>query len=277
MKHREKTARQFFTQIIFLLCLSVMPVYLYAQPLINATPSVLNVSPNETITITFSVDSPVDAYYFGTEIQFDPLIFEFTGEFDTGLMAGGITIADLLANNLVGASVTRTDPLVSPASGDLLSLNFRVRQNAAVSATDFTFLAAELYDSNGLLVETQSPAPLSIQVDEAVSDLKLTIPALNQLTEGAELTVTGEIYVNDITVNESIESPRVAMWVGINLSDTDPSGWSELSWTPMIFDSQLDSYHLYLQNIGFGLSPGTYYIALRGQLDTQAFVYGGGS
>ena len=280
MKHRERTISRFFifTTFFSMFFWMIFPVALKAQtPAITATASVLAAQPNETVTLTFAVDTPVDAYYFGTEVQFDPLIFEFMGEFDTGLMTGGITIADLLANNRVGASVTRMDPLSGPASGNLLSLNFRVRRTASVDASDFTFLSADLNDSNGLLIETLLPVPLSLQVEEGVSDLKLTIPAVNQLAEGEELTVSGEIYVNDITVNESIESARVTMWVGLNLTDTDPSGWSELSWTPMVFDSQQNTYHMYRENVGFGLTSGTYYIALRGRLDTQNYVYGGTS
>ncbi|NGP75918.1 T9SS type A sorting domain-containing protein [Balneolaceae bacterium YR4-1] len=280
MRQRERTIS--FAHIFFISISTVIgllnPSIINAQtPTITASPSTLTVQPNEIITLTFGVDSPVDAYYFGTEVQFDPNIFEFIGEFDTGIMTGGITIADLLASNRVGASVSLTAPLSGPASGNLLALNFRVRQTATVGATDFTFLSAELNNSNGFLIEGLTPALLSIQVEEGVSDLKLTIPAINQLTEGGELSVSGEIYVNDITVNESLESSRISMWVGLNLTDTDPSGWSELSWTPMNFDSQLDSYHVYLENVGFGMSPGTYYIALRGQLDSQPFVYGGQS
>jgi len=276
-----KTQETIKSYCLILLCIIAclwVPLTASAQtPVITGTLSETSVQPNDVFTITLGVDSAVDAYYFGTEIEFDPEIFEFAGVSETGLMTGGISIADLLTEGRVGASVTRTDQLATPGLGDMMVLTFRVRQAASVGLSDFSFPVTELYDSGGLIIDIVSPDVITQEVLEGASDLRLDLPALNQITEGEELTVNGSVYVNDITVDEAIESGRVTVWVGVNEIDSDPSGWTESVWTPMDFNSQLDAYHWYLQQVGFLMDPGTYYIALRAQLDAQDYVYGGRS
>lgn len=256
-------------------CLALAWMARAQTPTITGTLSSSSVQPNETFNITMGIDSAVDAYYFGVEVVFDPEVFEFVGVSETGLTGGGISIADLLSEDRVGASVTRTDQLALPGTGDLMILTFRVRQQAAVGISDFTFPVTELYDSGGSLIATTAPATVSQEVAEGVSNLRLDLPVSSTIAEGDELNVEGSVYVNDITVDESLESPRVTVWVGLNATDTDPATWSESVWTPMNFTLQQDSYHRYQQNVGFQVDPGTYYIAMRAQLDAQGFVYGG--
>jgi hypothetical protein len=278
MKHQERktTSKRIAKLTLFLLWL--MPVSAVAQtPAITATSSQGNIQPNEIFTITLSVDTAVDAYYFGIEAVFDPDVFEFVSESAAGLMSSGISVADLLSEDRVGASVSRTSPLESPDSGDLLVLTFRAKQTAPVGLSQITFENVELNDSEGALIETSDPSAQQLSIEEAISDLQLAIPADNNITEGDELQVTGSIYVNDVTVDENTESARVTVWVGVNTVDSDPSGWDETAWTKMEFDAAQNSYHQYVDSVGFGMDTGNYYIALRAQLDSESYVYGGRS
>lgn len=275
---KQKTTRGYCFRLLYIFACLYLPYTTVAQtPAITGSLSESAVQPNETFTITLGVDSAVDAYYFGVEVEFDPQIFEFVNASETGLMADGISIADLIEQNRVGASVTRTDQQATPGIGNLITLTFRVRQDAAVGLSDFTFPETELYDSGGLPVEILAPDDIAQEVTEGVSDLRLDLAAENQVAEGDELEVSGSVYVNDITVGETLESGRVTVWVGVNTTDSDPSTWTESVWTPMDFNMQQDSYHLYQQNVGFLMEPGTYYIALRAQLDEQDYLYGGRS
>lgn len=276
--NKKETTRRCISNLILVVILFFLPMVSSAQtPAVTATLSETIVQPNDTFTITLGIDTAVDAYYLGLEVGFDPQVFEFTGVAETGLMTGGISIADLISEGRIGASVTRTDQLATPGLGDMMVLTFRVLQTAEVGLSDFSFPISELYDSNGLLIDTSPPAVLSQEVIEGISNLRLDLPVINQIAEGEELTVNGSIYVNDISVDESLESVRVTVWVGLNASDTDPASWGESAWIPMEFNEQLDAYHWYQQQVGYLVEPGTYYIALRAQLDAQNYVYGGRS
>lgn len=256
----------------------LIPVSAASQtPAVTATSSQLNLQPNNTLTITLSVDTAVDAYYFGLEAIFDPNVFEFVSVDATGLMSNGIKVADLLNEGRAGASVSRTSPLGAANSGDMLILTFRIIQEAPVGTSQLSFENVELNDSNGASIEISEPEPVAINVEEAISDLRLLISEDNNITEGEELEVAGSVYVNDVTVDENTESERITMWVGINDVDSNPSEWAETAWKEMDFDDVQNAYHAYKANVGFGLQPGSYYIALRGQLDSDSYVYGGRS
>jgi len=264
--------------LILLANSAMVSTAVYAQtPAISAVPSANNLKPDETVTITLSVDTPVDAFFFSLETVFDPEVFEFTGESTAGLTSGGLSVSGLLSTERAGASVTRTTPLGTPAAGELMILTFRVRQTAPVGSSMFTFDNIELSDSLGSPVETNGPQAIELNIEEAVSDLRLNLPAENIITEGEELQVSGSIFVNDITVTESSASSRITVWMGINTVDSDPSEWDEAAWSPMEFDGAENPFHRYVDFAGFGLSPGTYYIALRAQLDEGDIVFGGRS
>lgn len=278
MDHQERKIKRNYISKLFLVLIWLIPAATAAQtPAITVTSSQVNMQPNDTFSITLDVDTAVDAYYFGVEAVFDPEVFEFISASPAGLMSGGVSVADLLSEDRVGASVSRTSPLGSPDSGDLFILTFRVKQAAPVALSHITFENVELKDSDGALIETSDPSALELSIEEAISDLRLSMPADTNITEGNELQVTGSIYANDITVNQNTESGRVTVWVGIHTIDSDPSGWDETAWTKMEFDAAQNSYHQYIDSVGFGMNPGNYYIALRGQLDSGNYVYGGRS
>ncbi|MDZ7657649.1 T9SS type A sorting domain-containing protein [Fodinibius sp.] len=278
MNYQEKEINRIDILIFLVVFIWLIPIGAASQtPEVTAISSQENIKPNEEVSITFSVDTAVDAYYFGVEAVFDPDVFEFVSANPVGLMSDGMRVADLLNEDRVGASVSLTSPLDAPDSGDLLKLTFRVKQATTVGLSQISFEHVELSDSEGRNIEIVKPEALDLNVEEAVSDLQLVSSEDNNITEGEEFQVEGSIYVNDITVDENTESDRITVWVGINENDTDPSGWAEVTWTEMVFDNAQNSYHQYKKNIGFGMEPGTYYIALRGKLDSGSYVYGGQS
>lgn len=278
MIHQErKTYVSYILQLFFTVVL-LLPAGAIAQtPAVTATSPQLNLQPNNTLTITLSVDTAVDAYYFGLEAIFDPSVLEFVSVESAGLTSNGIKVADLLNENRIGASVSRTSPLGAADSGDLLILTFRIIQEAPVGTSQLSFENVELKDSNGSMIEILAPGPVAINVEEAISDLRLLTSEDNIITEGEELEVAGSVYVNDVTVDENTESERITVWVGINDVDSNPSEWAETAWNEMAFDDGQNAYHSYKANVGFGMQPGSYYIALRGQLDSDSYIYGGQS
>ena len=278
MDHQERRIRVNYVLKLLLGIIWLIPVGAASQtPGLTATSSELSIEPNDTVRVTVSVDTAVDAYYIGLEAVFDPEVFEFVSASGVGIMADGIHVADLLNENRVGASVSLTSPLGTASTGDLIMLAFRVKQTAAVGTSQISFENVEFTDSEGLMIDVTNPEALEINIEEAISDLRLQMPEDSSITEGEELKVAGSIFVNDVTKDENLESDRLTVWVGINDVDTNPSNWAETAWSKMVFDGAQNTYHQYTANIGFGMQPGRYYIALRGKLDSKSYVYGGRS
>ena len=67
------------------------------------------------------------------------------------------------------------------------------------------------------------------------------------------------------------------VWIGVNETDTDPSGWDESKWELMTFVDQTETdYFSYSSDIAFQRPVGTYYVVLRGEIiNSNEYTYGG--
>jgi hypothetical protein len=243
-----------------------------AQPYaINTNVSNAQPSANESFEITFSIADPLDFYYGGMEVSYSTDLFESTGVENTGLSAGGLHTTGEISSGTIGVSVSRTSPLSAPDQGDFMKLTFLVKGSATAETAHFIFSGQEISDSEGNLIETSPIEALSVDIQESIGRLWLTIPQTNTTTEGDPFNATGKVFATGVT-----DTNRINAWAGISNSNTDPSTWPESAWHEMKHQSTDASGNLeYSREVALQRSDGTWYIALRAQLDAGSYTYGG--
>ena len=243
-----------------------------AQPYaVEAGVSNLEPSPREEITITLSLSDSVDFYYAGLEVSYPTDAMEFVAMDTAGLSYGGIMTYGEVAQGTMGVSVSRVSPLTEPLNGPFMRLVFRVLAGAYAGTESVTFANQEIFDSDGSELEGTAPGDLTLTLQEEVSDATLTIAEENLTTEGEDFFVTGEIFATGIT-----DTSRIAVWAGVSSSDGDPSTWDASAWEEMEFvDASSSEWLSYTREIAYMRPLGTWYVALRAQLDDGSYVYGG--
>jgi hypothetical protein len=261
------------TILIFVLTLFLLPLLIKAQPhQITASVSDANPVANQHITVSLSVDDAIDFYYSSFELSFDTHQFEFLGVDNAGLSSGGINIAEEISTGLFGVAVSRTTELGSSGNGLFVELNFRVKKTATAVSSHFTITELELRDSAADEITITPPAsPVTVTVAESIGDIVLTIPASVSVTEGNTFTATSKIFATGIT-----DHSRLSIRIGVNSANTDPSAWDESSWIAADFTTvDGDNYLHFEREIAFQRPVGVYYVAVRTQLESDPFAYGG--
>lgn len=267
----KKQSLQTILKIGFLVFISFFkfPLLSEAQPAtINASLSAAEIKANGDIEITFSVGSAVDAYFFSLETIYDSNKLQFIEVSNKGLTDGGISIADNLSENRIGASVSRTNSLETPSSGDLMVLLFRAKTDVLPGLESFTFEEVTLSDSSGEDIDTDGPVQQTFGITESISDVDLKTPAVVEVTEGDTYEAAGRVFAAGIT-DDAVNSGRTTVWIGVSEVNTDPTGWNENVWQQMDFSASVDGYFEFTSEIAHMRQVGTYYLALRAELDTE--------
>ncbi|WP_438966398.1 beta strand repeat-containing protein [Flavobacterium sp.] len=128
---------------------------------------------------------------------------------------------------------------------------------------------------NGANVETvfgtsASETTLAAQlVDYAVVQFPNTTQSI---LEGANLTVYARAYEPGLTTLSGEQSNLFA-WIGYSSTDVDPSN-PVFTWIPATFNAEFGNDDEYQATLT-GLPIGTYYYAVRFQIGTGPYVYGG--
>ncbi|MGF1669197.1 MAG: T9SS type A sorting domain-containing protein [Balneolaceae bacterium] len=251
----------------------------YAQPVIEAAVSPDGSNPGDIVSVTISVSDPVDAFFFASRVTFNPDDLEFIELEEAGILAGlnTLTFYNNYSTSEIGISITRTEPLSTNSAGELAVIRFRVRPLASAGNTSVQFSELQLSDSNGTDIPIQEPDDVNVNINVAIGDAALIMPASVTIQDGESFEATGRVFASTITDGED-EITNLTVWAGVNTSNTDPSGWNESVWEEMDFDSKdPDGFAVYRRDIGFMRPQGDYYIAIRAQLDGAEFVFGGRS
>src|SRR6056297_458382 len=261
---------------ILIYVLLFLPLHVFSQSVeIQTNLSNSELLPGEEVSLTLTVDEAVDAFFFSVEVEFDSEVLEYVSIENVGLTTGGLNIAEITADGLLGASVSRTSPLVSPESGDLMELTLIGKERTDVGLFAFSFLNQSFYNSADEEIVTDPLVDASFNVQEDISSLALTTPAVIDVAEGDQYFATSDVYANGVS-QDAANSSRVTLWVGINADNTDPSTWDESVWELMDFSEESEGSFQYEKEIAFQRPLGTYYVATRAELDTQpGFKYGG--
>ena len=274
-----KTLRYNYRTVLlsFMLCITGTITHAYGQTIqIEAQPSESSLVAGQQVELTFSISEPADAYFFSAEVEFDPEVFEYTGITLTDLTDGGLQTAALVSPNMIGAAVSRTIGLEAPASGDLMILTFTVKTFSPAGTSSIEFDNVKFADSNGEPIDFDPPEDVELTIEESISSFSLDTPLSITVTEGDSYQATGKLFANGITTDEE-NSSRVNMWVGVSETNSDPSGWGDPAWELMSFEDQTgDDFFEYLGEIAFQRDVGSYYVALRADLDDSGeFSYAG--
>lgn len=274
MTNQRRLLSKLATSLFLLLML--FPLLSVAQTSVSVELSKTNIDANETVELTFLLDDAEDFYYFSVEVLFDPAVFEFVDVETTGLTSGGLSIADLIEPGRLGASVTLTEEMQSADLGAFMRVTFGAKSKASVGTGSFVFENQELSDSNGDTIETIPVEDTGYMINESIGVAELTMNQAVTITEGDEFDATGRIYAADITDDPANES-RIRTWIGISDQDTDPATWSETNWYLMDFVEKDDeNYFTYSKEIAYMRPVGTWYVALRSDLDQdEDYRFGG--
>ncbi|WP_432672667.1 T9SS sorting signal type C domain-containing protein [Flavobacterium sp. SM2513] len=108
--------------------------------------------------------------------------------------------------------------------------------------------------------------------DPVITYAVLQFPGTADLYEGNTVTVYGRVYAETVTEGPG-GSGMITAEVGYNATNTNPNTW--VNWTTATWNAQYGNNDEYNASIGTGLTPGTYYYAVRFKLGTGAYVYGG--
>lgn len=87
-------------------------------------------------------------------------------------------------------------------------------------------------------------------------------PPTAEINEGGSFNVYAQVWIGDVT-NSPGQSEGLQAWIGVSSANTDPSTWSEDSWSPASFNGDNGNNDEFTASIGSDLSSGTYYYASR--------------
>lgn len=107
----------------------------------------------------------------------------------------------------------------------------------------------------------------------AITFANLQYPGFGQSNPGMDYWVYGQAYIPGIT-GQATPAPGLQMWVGYNLSNTNPSTWTD--WIAATYNTAAGNNDEFKANLGAGLPVlGTIYYATRFQYNADPYVYGG--
>lgn len=264
---------------IILIFATIMPAIVSSQPVIDTIVTPESVNPGETVTITLSVNEPVDAFFFASSVTYNPEYLEFLSLEAAGILddAGTLTFHNNYSSSEIGLSVTRTAALPAAEQGDLAVLTFRVKSLAAAGLNSIGLSDIQLSDSAGDDIDIIAPEEAEFTVNTAIGEAALEMPAEVIIQSGESFEAAGRIFVSTITDGDD-EISGLTVWIGLDTEDTDPSSWSEEVWEEMSFDSKdSDGFARFTSEIGLMRERGDYFVAIRAQLDGGEFVFGGRS
>ena len=277
MKNNNYLSRIFHT--IILILATGLTAIVSSQPAINTNVTPEAVNPGETLTITLDVSEPVDAFFFATRVTYNPEYLEFISLEAAGILddPGTLTFHNDYPSSEIGISVTRTASLPAAEQGELAALTFRVKNLAAAGLNSIGLSDLQLSDSAGDDIDIIAPEEAEFTVNTAIGEAALDMPAEVTIQSGESFETAGRIFASTITDGDDDVS-GLTVWVGLNTEDSDPSSWSEDVWEEMSFESkESDGFAVFTGEIGFMRERESFYVAIRAQLGSDEFVYGGRS
>src|SRR6056297_3753490 len=166
---------------------------------IQAELSATELISGETVTLTFSTDTAADIYFFSAEIVYDPdqLVF-VNAEAAGAMLPDGQIVFNQISPGVLGISVTRTAPLLSPTTDALLQVIYSVKKYPMAGEGGISYSNISFADSQGNDIDFTAPVDAEYSVKKTIVDLSLTIPPSITVTEGESFNATGEIFATGI-------------------------------------------------------------------------------
>lgn len=217
-----------------------------------------------------------DSYYVDMQLQFDPERFAFV-EIEPGELMGegALSIGQLLDHRTVGASVSRTDDEQPVSdSGTLMRIRMVVLDQPPAGAGVFTLQQASLAGSTGDELALQfGETERTVQVLPYLRSAELIAPASTELIRGEQVPLTLQTDAGELA-EEPDAGDRVMAWLGVHDQLMEPAQWPGSAWQPAAFDESSGEHLTYQALFDGDRDYGTWYAAVRFQLDDRDPVYG---
>jgi len=111
-------------------------------------------------------------------------------------------------------------------------------------------------------------------LNSSISYANLQFPATQTICAGSNFTAYGQLYEAGVTESAGANA-TIAVEIGYNSSNTNPSTWSAGNWSAATWNVQSGNNDEYQASLGSSLSAGTYYYTFRYRRNGCAWVYGG--
>ncbi|MEX1211365.1 MAG: T9SS type A sorting domain-containing protein [Balneolaceae bacterium] len=246
-------------------------------------------SPNDEVTLTLSLEDAGDLHFFSGVLGFDSDVVEVIDFKNIGLTDPGIHFDGALNSDQLGFAVSRagSDPINK--TGDFLSATFRVKPLAAGDQIDIIITSTEMSDSqdNDLPFVLGDPPPLTLVPGIGITEL--TVDSAQEITEGESFTAHGRIYANGVTPDTTKWSD-LEVQIGLQQTIGTPGSWTESVWSPATLhtleetsdpegiedDPDAERFAYARADLARRLEPSTYHLAIRSRLDGETgWHYGG--
>ena len=167
--------------------------------------------------------------------------------------------------SMTGTSGTVNIP--GQTAGTVVSYYAFTSTVAAVTA-DFDLVTIKLNNNSGTNYSyTVLPAP------PVIAWANLQYPGVGNITVGSAFLVYGQAFIPGVT-GQATPAPGLQAWVGYSTTNTDPSTWT--NWIAAPYNAPAGSNDEFMADLGAVISSaGTYYYAVRYQLNADAYKYGG--
>ncbi len=282
-----------YTRTIFILALlsfvslnaTLFPLQSHAQTILTPTASTTELTSADSATLTLSIDTPLDLYFLGLELTYDPsrVVLDTSQVQLQGLFNAGLSVLEAYEPGHIAASFSRTTPLSAAEGGDLATFSFTAVPGALPGDFTFTLANIEAVDSNNdpLLLTAGTLDSLTLKPGaDRFEFFTLAQSGSQTVTEGVSILDTLFLDIQDVT-NDLANAGSVVVELGIVSTGDNPlpqnlTTWDESAWTPitdvLVSDSSTWAYPL---DLSWRLDEGSYYAAARVTAPNGTVTYTG--
>ena len=164
--------------------------------------------PGVPCMLTLQASDLPEIQYAGLELRYDTARLTFLQERPGSVFDGNaVTIARHLPNGRLGVSVSSTDG-ERPADGDILYMDFAIRDGAPDGQASFSVEYLEFTDSDGSPLPAPLPEATSIDIPPYLSDAGITSPGPVTIARGSELQFSFRLAASGVTVDDLSDPER---------------------------------------------------------------------
>ncbi|TVQ71837.1 MAG: T9SS C-terminal target domain-containing protein [Balneolaceae bacterium] len=177
--------------------------------------------PGVPCELTLQASDLPDIQYAGLELRYDTARLTFLQERPGPVFDGNaVTIARHLPNGRLGVSVSSTAGEIQ-ADGDILYMDFVIRDGAPAGTASFSVEVLEFTDSDGSPLPAPLPETTGIDVPPYLSDAGITGPGPVTIARGSELQFSFRLAASGVTADDLSDPERFTAEMAI----IDATAW----------------------------------------------------
>jgi len=237
--------------------------------------------PGEPCELALQASDLPEIHYAGLELRYDTARLTFLQERPGSVFDGNaVTIARHLPNGRLGVSVSSTAG-ERPADGDILYMDFVVRDGAPAGAASFSVEYLEFTDSDGSPLSVPLPTATGIDIPPYLTDAGITGPGPVTIARGSELQFSFRLSASGVTTDELSDPERFSaemiiidagLWDG-SAPFPDPATIDRI--VPLNYTGTSGGQFRFEAPFPPGQSVGTWLVAGRFLLDDQPELIAG--